>query len=290
MRYALTLIVLLPLTTIAGPWFDGEAEFTDDESRQLAAKILQAHGGMAPMAAAKSIRLDFFTKVSGAPNPFYTVERIDLANGNALVKWPFWNASMGWDGETLWSHQWPMPMPAGFFARLTTSFVTLPWQIQADGANVGPVGIDRLPNDDTDFQVLRITFDERNPSIPGTFYDLYIDPDTHLMQGLRFDINHPGMVANPSQPLGPNFHVFGDYRSIDGMMIPTFYLSYGKGSAQGGSSNAYHFAWNIRFDEAFDVTDLEAPSGAQQDDVSMSWWQTVNNASPATTSTVGVTQ
>jgi hypothetical protein len=149
----------------------------------------------------------------------------------------------------------------------------LPWQIHADGANIGPVRQATLPEDDKLYDVLRITFDQRSPSMPGTFYDMFIDPESGLMKGVRFDINHPGMVANPSQPLGPNFHVFGEYRKFDGLVLPTFYKSYGAGSANGGGSNAYHFAWDVRLDQPFDTSRLVAPADAVQDAVSMKWWQ-----------------
>ena len=261
-------------TSISSPWFDGTPDFADTESRELTAQLLAAHGGMQPMRKAKSVQFSFFTKTMGGPMPFYSIESVDLATGDAHLEWPFWNATVAWHDGELWSHQWPMPMPAGFFVRLTTSFITLPWQMQADSANVGPVSEGKLPNDETVYKVLHITFDERSPSIPGTFYEVYVDPETHLMKGIRFDINHPGMVANPSQPLGPNFHVFAEYRQFDGLIVPTSYMSYGTGSANGGSSNAYHFAWNVKLDETFDRTKLDAPDGAVMDAVSMQWWQT----------------
>ena len=165
-----------------------------------------------------------------------------------------------------------MPLPAGFFVRLTSSFLTLPWQIQTDSALVGPVRVDRLPGDDTDYDVLHVTFAKRHPGIPGTFYEIFVDPDTHLMAGVRFDINHPGMVANPKQPLGPNYHVFGDYRSFNDLTIPTFYQSYGQGSSAGGDSNAYHFVWNMQVDQPFDTSRVELPSDALVDRVSIDWW------------------
>ena len=271
---ALILAFLLSGTAQATPWFDGSPEFADNASRQLAAEMLAAHGGMQPMAEAKSLQFNFFTKLIGGPMPFYSFEAVDLDSGNAYIEWPFWESRVAWKDGELWSHQWPMPMPAGFFVRLTTSFITLPWQINADSANVGPVRTGLLPEDETVYDILRVTFDERSPTIPGTFYDVYIDPETRLMKGIRFDINHPGMVANPSQPLGPNFHVFAEYRQFDGLILPTSYMSYGTGSANGGASNAYHFAWNVRLDEPFDSTKLTAPDGAVEDAVSMEWWET----------------
>ena len=100
------------------------------------------------------------------------------------------------------------------------------------------------------------------------------------MKAVRFDINHPGMVANPSQPIGPNIHVFGEYRRFDGLLIPTFYMSYGRGSANGGTSNAYHFAWDLSLDQPFDAARLDAPEGAMFDDVSMKWWQSSDHSAP----------
>ncbi len=274
----LTILVLIASASAqASAWFDGSPEYADNASKVLAQQLLKAHGGMQAMADAESLKFSFFTKVIGGQMPFYSIEAVDLATGDAYMDWPFWNATIAWNDGKLWSHQWPMPMPAGFFIRLTLSFITLPWQIHADTANVGPVSTGRLPQDDTIYDVLRVTYDDRSPSIPGTFYDLYIDPESSLMRGVSFDIDHPGMVANPSQPLGPNFHVFGEYRKFDGLAIPTFYKSYGTGSASGGTSNAYHFAWDLSLDQPFDAARLDAPEGATLDDVSMQWWQTTAN-------------
>jgi len=273
LRRLVLIIILTPACAFAAPWFDGSPDYVDDASRTLSQEVLEAHGGMDSMAGATSLRFNFFTKVINAPSPFYSIEALNLETGAAYVDWPFWNATIAWDNERLWSHQWPMPMPAGFFVRLTSSFITLPWQIHADDANIGPVSKGRLPEDETDYDVLRVTFDQRNPGIPGTFYELYIDPDTRLMRGLRFDINHPGMVANPNQPLGPNFHTFENYRTFDGLLIPTYYRSYGRGSSNGGTSNAHHFVWNIQLDQPFDSSRLTAPDDAITDDVSGNWWQ-----------------
>ena len=272
LRILLTFLLVVPTMSVATPWFHGEPRYSDDAGKVLAAELLEAHGGMAPMANAKSLQFNFFTKMIGNPTPFYSLETLDLKTGDAYIDWPFWNATIGWDRQKLWTRNWPMPLPAGFFVRLTSSFLTLPWQIQTDSALIGPVRIDRLPGDDTDYDVLHVTFTNRHPGIPGTFYDIFVDPDTRLMAGVRFDINHPGMVANPKQPLGPNYHVFGDYRSFNELTIPTFYKSFGQGSGAGGDSNAYHVVWNLQVDQAFDTSRVELPSDALVDRVSIDWW------------------
>lgn len=273
LRLSMTILVLVVQSAAAQPFFAGEADFHDDASRALAAELLTAHGGMAPFEAAPSVKFSFFTKMLGNPNPFYSHETLDLDSGRATIDWPFWNATIGWDGERVWTKNWPMPLPAGFFVRLSSTFLTLPWQIHSGAANIGPVSTGQLPGDDTDYEVLRVTFDHRHPGIPGTFYEIFVHPETRLMAGLRFDINHPGMVANPSQPLGPNYHVFGDYRRFNELVIPTFYKSYGQGSGNGGQSNAYHFVWDMKFDQPFDDSRVAAPTDAEIDRISMEWWQ-----------------
>lgn len=274
LRIFMAFLALLPALAGAGPWFEGEPDFADDASRALAAELLDAHGGMAPLADAPSVQFSFFTKMLGNPTPFYSHEALDLGNGDAYIDWPFWDATIAWNRQHVWTRNWPMPLPAGFFVRLTSSFLTLPWQIHTDNAVIGPVRQDTLPEDDTVYDVLPVRFAERHPGIPGTFYDIYIDPETRLMAGLRFDINHPGMVANPSQPLGPNYHVFGDYRSFDGLAIPTFYESYGQGSGQGGKSNAYHFVWDFQIKKPFDSSRVAKPADAEIDKISSEWWST----------------
>ena len=273
LRILLAFLLVAAGPALAGPFFAGEPEYHDDASRELAAELLSAHGGMAPFAASPSVKFSFFTKMLGNPNPFYSHEALDLSTGAATIDWPFWNATIGWDGDQVWARNWPMPLPAGFFVRLSSSFLTLPWQIHSDSANIGPSFRGQLPDDQTDYDVLRVTFDHRHPGIPGTFYEIFVHPETRLMAGLRFDINHPGMVANPAQPLGPNFHIFGDYRTFNELVIPTFYKSYGQGSGKGGTSSAYHFVWDMKFDQAFETLRAEAPADAQIDQVSTNWWQ-----------------
>ena len=260
------LLLFATASIHAATWFDGEPDYADAASRALAAEVLEAHGGMQGMTNAKSIRFSFFTKVIGGQRPFYSIETVDLETGNAYLEWPFWDSTVALSNDEIWARHWPMPMPAGFFARLSASFMTLPWQMHADGANVGPVSTGKLPDDDTAYDVLRVTFDQGSPSIPGTYYDIFVDRETHLVKGVGFDINHPGMVANPNQPSGPNYHVFGEYRRVDGLLIPVFYLTHG------GGSNAYHFAWDVSLDQPFDSGMLVAPPDATLDEVSMQWW------------------
>ena len=266
-------LIIASLPAQAAPYFQGEPNYIDQQSRELAAKMLAAHGGMEPWSKAGSLQFKLFTKMINNPMPFYSFESVNIESGAAYIDWLLFDATVAWDTEKMWSSNWPVPLPPGFFIRLTTSFMTLPWQIQADSAVVGPVSQGEIPEGDgVMYDVLRVTFEQRSPSIPGTFYDMYVDPDNGLMKAIRFDINHPGMVANPNQPLGPNFHVFYEYRQVGGIILPTYYESWGQGSAKGGKSNAIHVAFDISLDTPFNSQRLAPPENATVDQVSMDWW------------------
>lgn len=273
LRFIIFVILIFPLSALSKPWFNGQPDFADQASQELAKKVLAAHGGMKAMNNVESFQFNFFTKAIGVPAPFYSIETLDLNTGSSYIDWPLFNATTAWNQETVWSEQWPLPLPAGFFSRLTSSFLTLPWQMYTDNANISLSGQDTLPDDDAKYDILKITFDQRNPSIPGTYYEMFIDPESHLMRAIRFDINHPGMAANPNQPLGPNLHVFGEYNQIGGLVIPTYYKTYGQRSNNSQISNAYHFVWDIKANQDFDHSRLVMPKTATVDEVSLQWWE-----------------
>ena len=70
LRLLLIFTLIASASAQATPWFDGTPDFTDEESRSLAEKVLQAHGGMQPMNEAKSLQFSFFTKMIGGSMPF----------------------------------------------------------------------------------------------------------------------------------------------------------------------------------------------------------------------------
>ena len=88
------LALIASASTQASPWFDGAPEYVDNASQSLAQQVLEAHGGMQPMASAKSLQFNFFTKMIGGPMPFYSLEAVDLATGNAYIEWPFWDSNL----------------------------------------------------------------------------------------------------------------------------------------------------------------------------------------------------
>ena len=259
--------------------FSGAPAYESEAARQAVMGMIEAHGGLEPWAEVDTLRFQFFTKVIGAPTPqppFYSIETTSIATGDVILDWPWFGAETVWSGEEVWSRNWPIPpLPPGFFTQLTTSFITLPWLTQTDGVTIsGPIK-DRLPEDAHDpklYDVVHMTFDHPNPSIPGEFYDIFIDPDTHLMKAVRFNITHPGMVRIAGQNIGPNFHVFSEYQNIGGLKIPVYYYTYGSGAAPSQDVNALHVVFGLQLDATFDEDRLARPEDAIVDVETTNWW------------------
>lgn len=260
-------------------YFSGAPQYENAAAQRIVERMIAAHGGLEPWEGIDTMSFRFVTKVVGAPSPqppFYSIETSNLNTGQVIIDWPWFNAETVWNGEEAWSRNWPIPpLPTGFFTKLTSSFITLPWLTQTDGVKIGAPTKDRLPEkaqDDKDYDVVRMTFDNPNPSIPGEYYDVFIDPDTHLMRAVRFNITHPAMVRIAGQPVGPNVHVFSEYHDVNGLKIPAYYYTYGGGAAAGPTVDALHIVFGLQMNAPFDEGRLAAPEDARLDEETASWW------------------
>jgi len=269
---ALLGTVLSTSVLAEGAYFLGQPEYQDSRSQALVTAMLEAHGGTQAWSDAEVLSFRFVTKVVGGGAPFYSIEKVALDAGATYIEWPWLQATTGWDGTTVWSKNWPMPIPPGFFTHLTTSFITMPWLTQHDDAVLSYVGHETLPKSEDEMEVVRLTFDAPGPHVPGNYYELFIDPERKLLRAVRFDITHPRMVANPNQPIGPNIHVFEEYRSLAGLVVPTYYVTHGTRQGQ-GSTAAVHMVFDMSLEGRLEPKQTALPEGGVVDTATAQWWQ-----------------
>jgi hypothetical protein len=278
MRYSVTGVIAVSLhLALVSPLISAQdaqgPEYADPETRAIVEQMVTAHGGTEAWNRVESFSFMFFTKNSGNPEPWLSRETIEPRSGRAYLDWPVLDASIVWDGSTVWAVGWEVPLSPGFFTRLTYSFVTLPWQTQQSGVRLEATGTDRIPNDETEYVTVRMTYDRQTPNSPGNYYRLFIDPDSQLLRAVEFNITHPGLAANPNQPLGPNLHVFEEHREVVGLTLPVFYISYGFNQRNASTSNAVHYVFDLSLDQPFDEARMERPSGAIVDHVTLGFWE-----------------
>ena len=252
---------------------DGSPDYESAESKALIEAMVEAHGGMEPWETVDAFTFQMITKVIGNGSaPTYSIETTDMNTGKAHLTYPFWDAQIAYDGKQVTSSNWPMPLPPGFFTSLTTSFITLPWLTQNSGVNLSAPRKALMPDDDTLYDVVRMTLDDPGPSIPGDFYDLFIDPESKLLTGIGFNITHPFMMRIANQPIGPNFHKFSEYQDLNGLVMPTYYETHGY-NPKFGQTRAIHSAFGFEMDKAFNHSLLKLPDGAVVDQSTSDWWK-----------------
>ncbi len=260
----------------ADPMFAGTPTYESDAARELVEQMIEAHGGLDAWDGVETLQFKFFTKVifkDAGPPPFYSVETTRLSDGATVIDWPLLDARTVWNGETVWSENWNVgPLPAGFFTHLTTSFLTLPWLTQSDGATISDVVHKSWLSSDVAYPTVRLTFDRRGPMIPGEYYDLFIDPDTKRLKAIGFDITHPGMVRIAGQSIGPNYHIFEEYSQVGEAVLGSYYETLGTPAGDGPITRAIHNAFQFRVNAPLDEADLTPGENARVDDESATWW------------------
>lgn len=251
----------------------GEPDYANEEARALVEEMLAAHGGTEPWSRIDGLRFDFFTKVIGNNSPpFLSVEHTNFRTGNTLIEWPMLGAQTGYDGKEVWSQNWRGPLPPGFFVGLTTSFITLPWLTQRADAHISAPRIGALPFHDEIYNVVTLTFDEAGPHVPGDFYELFIDRQTHLLEGIGFNITHPFMMRIANQAIGPNYHRIVEYTEVEGLKIPSYYVTHGFNQASGNQTEAMHSVFGLQADDVMEEGGPTRPADAVTDEMTSAWW------------------
>ncbi len=270
----LVRLILIVIPFLLSHKIEASPLYDSNETKLFVKQMVKAHGGMKIWSESDSLWFQFMTNVRGAKTPFYTQEHVNLRKDNAYITWPLWNAKLSWDGNQIRTVNWPMKgMPPGFFTKLTASFISLPWLTQADDAKLTLMTDSKLPEGDTIYTVVRLEYGRQKPEIPGTYMDIYIDKSTFLMKGIGFNINHPAMMANQKQAIGPNFHVMRDYQVVNGLQIPAYYVSYGKRPDGNFTSNAVHMVFDVRLNKIFDQSQLLTKENTVVDQQTLSWWK-----------------
>jgi hypothetical protein len=248
-------------------------DYATVETRTVIEAMVMAHGGMDAWRTVETVRFRMLSKVSGQSNPWLSTETVERSSGRSFLDWPILDASIVWDGTAIWSVNWPPAPPPGFFPRLSYAFVTLPFLTQDDGVSLGPVERGQVPADSTEYLTVHMTYPQQNASVPGDYYKLFIDPASHRLKAVEFNITHPGMIANPNQALGPIVHVFEEYTAIGPLTLPTYYVTFGFNPRNKNVSNALHIAFDISLDGPFDESRMQRPANAVTDVQTLTFWE-----------------
>jgi hypothetical protein len=193
--------------TAAGPmpssWVE---ERLDDARTRLSAtpagqkvwSAIEAHGGLRSWLAAGTVSFDFdYRPVNDPTARRHTHQRIDLWRSHAVHEsLDVDGVRFGWNGTEAWMvpNIDAFPSPARFWSLTPYYFLGMPFVLGDPGAqfeDLGQEGLDGQPYD-----LVKVTYAPGTGDAPDDYYILYLHPETHRMEALRYVVSYPGFADN----------------------------------------------------------------------------------------------
>lgn len=207
-------------------------DYATDETKDVIEAMVDAHGGIDRWRAAPSIRFDDIMH-----NPFHERENfawwaahevIDQKTRQVWQDWPMDDATIGYDGEQVWSTGWNKGNPSASMVHFFYYFVNLVWITQDDGVVLSEVTRFDWPNLGDDLFRVRMSFADA-PDIGKSYKDffvLYIDPQTYRLVGYQYANGYQPLLDVMNMPegkevFGPLWRLITRYEEVDGLLFPS---------------------------------------------------------------------
>ena len=261
---------------MAAPQYDSE------KTKKLVAQWVDAHGGTEKWMAAPSMSFTLSMYLASLPvggetkrsyfdNWRYYSVTVEPATSRAYVDVPMESIrgpEAGFDGTSVWAQNYTFESNPNFrdgpFQLLWCHYgmISLPFISQMDGVTLTALPSERLEQFDKTFQVVRMSYE--NVDKEGV-YDVFIDPDTHLMRAWRHTAFFPllpggvkvkAMFGDGSSP--GVLRLVDEYMVVDGLTIPRSYTSIGP---DGKKVTGAHLVVDASFSKPFDAARAAIPKG-----------------------------
>ena len=254
----LAVVVLGSVTMIR----DNQPNYLSDLSKEIITKTLEAHGGLKTWEKAEVIKFHKIARPVSQDgklpySPWITVETIHKPTERVVIELPIDNGLIiRTNEEILYKGISPSKMQTAnpaMLSLMTYKFTNLPWLTQQEGVTVHEPTEAKLPNEEKTYHCIKITYDDSFGYAIGDFYKLYIDPDSYQYKAVGFSVNM-GQFIEGAGSSPEMVHVFKEYKTVNGLVIPTQYETYRMGlEGDDIPFGATHDLWSIEFTKKFDA-------------------------------------
>jgi hypothetical protein len=245
--------------------------YASPKTKEIIQKMIQAHGGMRKWQQAKSISFDHKMIAPSTPNELWVSKEFhDPISRRTYHDWPLDKARLAFDGERIWTVNWGKGNPPAMMADVAFYFLNLPWITQDESAQLAEPGKGKLPHtpNSKEFITIRMTYKDGHPF---EYYDLYIDPDDHLLKGINYTVTYRPLFDAFGMPpevkvMGPFVKAYSDFVDVDGLKIASRYDTFSSLDGKTYVTMGEHYAENFSLNRPFDESRLKMPAGAKIDD------------------------
>lgn len=238
------------------------------ESLALVEAMIEAHGGMEPWAAAPAVSWEDELRQGGAESGQPSRVSVEQGRRRAYIDYPGTGQSLAWDGERAWSRNWSSPAPPRFIALLNYHFLNLPWLARDPGVNLSEPGEARLwalPEDETVYRTVKLTYDAGVGDTPDDYYLLFIHPVTHQLAANEYIVTYEALLPEGVEQTPPHLLVYDEYETVEGLVVPSHYTIY----EMGEEGPFVYASCDIRdwsFSRPFDASRMTLPEDAVIDE------------------------
>ncbi len=242
----------------------GEPQYASKEAKQVIESMTRAHGGLTKWLQASSVSYDFVMYLPSIPlsegmnqwDIWVTKKTtIQPATLRAFTELPWEGpAQVASDGKKLWTTNYSGPMPPLFRLWHHASFINLPWLLHDSRVHFGNPEMARLPGDEKEYTKVRLTVERNGKVKPDKYWDLYIDPETHLLKAnaytMAFYVVPEPLMPKQEMPFpGTMLRVVDRYVEVNGLTFPSHYITT---DLSGERVFGMHFMINTATDRPFD--------------------------------------
>lgn len=246
--------------------------------------VIEAHGGADAWRRLESIYVEREHLFAGSEQPIRFNIHGEYPTHRIYQAWQVPPGTLAWDGERAWSAGWPLAdrlMPR-YVAAIGFYLVNMPWFVQEIGSALESRGCSgTLPgHGDRRFLVIVANYEPdpvRKPAWyegPRDRYELYIDPESHLLSGIMQHWTYAGRLDAADAPASAEaisqLFVPESFVEVNGLTWPHEYTAY----TPEGEVAAHGRFFDYDFSRPFDASLLfPADPGSLQPDTSSSYFR-----------------
>ncbi|GAB5525154.1 MAG: hypothetical protein Roseis2KO_30260 [Roseivirga sp.] len=243
-----------------------QAKFASPEIESLVGEMTKAHGGLDRWKAAASVQFNTNLVAVTGMFPEYNEEVcIDPVSRAAYLKFPGSTGRIAFDGNEAWSageRTGLAAAPPRFTAWRNFYLLNIPFVIHDEGVYLSQLSEASLPGKSKTYKTVKMTFGEDTGDTPRDYYLLYIDPATHTLAALEYNMTFASMLPQGMESLPTSLLTFEQYSQVDGFQMPVHYKVFFK---EGNQFIIEGKVTNWNFSSPFDRAMMEKPSDAQID-------------------------
>lgn len=235
----------------------GSPTYSSPKAKEIVEKMIAAHGGMAKWNSSQALS---FTHLLVFGKPLETefwlsTETTEIKTERAYHDWHTFDGKLAFDGSKIWTQNWKLDNPPGTNVNNIYHAMALPWLTQSSDAILEEQPQEKIGESPILYDVVKMTSKKDGKAAEYKYYKLFIDPKTHLLTGIGFNITYGAfldLIGLPKEmkSLGPFTHVVYTYQKVDGLTFPEKYDTFDPLNHNSGRHIVYNYSLNKKFDES----------------------------------------